>query len=442
MPPLATLPDALWQARPALAHIRQAAHARNRSADAALHAVLARVAAMAPPELRVDTGVGSPACLPYYAALIGPSGAGKSGAVGVARDLVVMPDAMADDGQPRYLDDAPLGSGEGIAEAYMGTVQREEGNPQTGRSRIVSERRRVRSHVMIYADEGEALGRMLERAGATIGETLRRAWVGETIGQRNGSSERTRIVARGSYSLGLVIGYQMETAAPLLADAAAGTPQRFAYASAVDGSIPDDPPRWPGPLKVTYPGDTDDDGMTRIPVDPVILREIRAADLARVRGQEVPALLDAHEPLTLVKTSALLAILDGRYSITVEDWALARVIWDTSCAVRDAVAEYSHRQATRAELARTAAVVRRQRALDDDVDERAMAAAMRSVAGRVRRHAATHDDGCCTRRCITNALPGRVRGLVSLDHVIERLIGAYLITAPTTDRYQPGRRSA
>ena len=50
------LPDEFWTARPELAHIRQAAHARQRSAPAVLHAALARVAAGAPHNLRTSGG--------------------------------------------------------------------------------------------------------------------------------------------------------------------------------------------------------------------------------------------------------------------------------------------------------------------------------------------------------------------------------------------------
>ena len=65
--PTTNLPSAFWIARPSLAHVRQAAHSRHRSADAVLHVVLARVAAMIEPA-RIDTGVGSPASLNYFAA--------------------------------------------------------------------------------------------------------------------------------------------------------------------------------------------------------------------------------------------------------------------------------------------------------------------------------------------------------------------------------------
>src|SRR5690606_8083372 len=80
------LPPEVWDARPVLRHIRQAAHARARSADLVLGGTLARLAAMIPHQLKADTGVGSPAPLNLFVAGIGPSGAGKSSAAWIPRD--------------------------------------------------------------------------------------------------------------------------------------------------------------------------------------------------------------------------------------------------------------------------------------------------------------------------------------------------------------------
>ena len=44
--------------------------------------------------------------------------------------------------------------------------------------------------------------------------------------------------------------------------------------------------------------------------------------------------LDAHADLLRLKVAALLALLDGRQDVTVEDWALAEMAVDVSTAVR------------------------------------------------------------------------------------------------------------
>ena len=191
--PVTNLPSEFWKARPSLARIQQAAHSRNRSSDAVLHVVLARGAAMIEPT-RIDTGVGSPASLNYFVALVGPSGVGKSDASIIASELYPAPH----ESESWFADHQPLGTGEGLAEAYMGNVQQK---PETGSRKPVTVRQQVRHNAYFFVDEGEALTRHLERSGATIGEGLRRGWKGVPLGQRNASAERTRIVV--DYSLGI-----------------------------------------------------------------------------------------------------------------------------------------------------------------------------------------------------------------------------------------------
>ena len=76
-PPGRNLAESFWNARPELDRIRQAAHARARSADAVLGAVLARVSMLIPPTMRVDTGVVVPAPLNTYVGLVAQSGGGQ-----------------------------------------------------------------------------------------------------------------------------------------------------------------------------------------------------------------------------------------------------------------------------------------------------------------------------------------------------------------------------
>ncbi len=348
-----TLPEEFWAARPVLKHIRSAAHARMASGDVVLYTVLARLAALWTPSVRLDTGVKSPASANLFVAVAGPSGAGKSSSVSVARGLLAVP-AWLREGDA-FVDDAPLGSGEGVAEAFMGTVFKPTGElgsdglpklDKDGTVKQVKARGQVRGNAMLHADEGEVLNKMLQRTGATIGETLRRAWVGATLGQANGRDDTTRIVKEGGYSLGLLIGFQRETALPLLADAAAGTPQRFLWAWVTDPTIPEEETPSPGMITGVWPP-TWTPGMA-VQLDPTprpdirpvtfahsIRAELRALHLGLATGRESLPEMDAHMPLTLVKLSALLAALDGRRDVGDEDWALAKTMWLTSCRVRD-----------------------------------------------------------------------------------------------------------
>ncbi|MET0426686.1 MAG: bifunctional DNA primase/polymerase [Actinoplanes sp.] len=356
-----TLPEEFWRARAVFGQIRQAAHARTVSGDVALYSTLARLAALWPHRVRADTGVKSPASLNLYVAIVGPSGAGKSSGISVAESLVPRPPWLKAGGGEHdpFADDVPLGTGEGLAEAYMGTtahaVPQLDGNgdplvyatgERAGQEKTKQEkvRRVVRHNVLVHADEGESLARMLQRSGATVGESLRRAWAGATIGQQNGRTETTRIVKSGQYSLGLLIGFQRETCQDLLADGAAGTPQRFLWAWATDPSIPKVRVSVPSVLAgVWSTGDGNhwliagDRPADERPVtfDAPILDELFELHHGLSTGTLALPELDAHMPLTKVKVAVLLAQLEGRRHVTVEDWHLAGIVWLTSCRVRD-----------------------------------------------------------------------------------------------------------
>jgi hypothetical protein len=196
---------------------------------------------MASHELRLINALGK-APLNLFVAPIGSSGRGKSTGISVAMDLLPVPEYLqAADG---FRDGLPLGSGEGIAEAFMGEVPVKGEN-----SRTVKRREQVRHNVLLLVDEGEAFAKWLERSGSTHGyTTLRSAWGGETIGQANARTETNRVINRGTYSLGLIMGFQPSTAQALLADTAAGTPQRFLWCAATDPNVPAELVDYPGPL--------------------------------------------------------------------------------------------------------------------------------------------------------------------------------------------------
>jgi hypothetical protein len=267
----------------------------------------------------------------------------------VGRDLVK---------ESRPIEEFPLGSGEGIAEAYMGEVMAGTGemDKKTGAEKMAKVRKMVRHNVLFHSDEGNSLNKLIERTGSTVGETLRSAWSGETIGQKNGRVETTRTVPARSYSAGLVIGYQPTTVLPLLDDVEAGTPQRFLFAWAVDTAIPARSARvpWPGEMPSPFPPDVPTDapapgtvisaalprGMTDpITFDEAITEELYDTEHAKNTGS-LPAghlLLDpfrSQHPVLKVKVAALLALLENRRRVTLDDWRLAQMVIDTSDRVR------------------------------------------------------------------------------------------------------------
>ncbi|MBO0822429.1 MAG: hypothetical protein J2P27_01060 [Actinobacteria bacterium] len=352
-PRLPNIPPEFWKARKVHQQIRQAAHSRLVSADLVLHGVLAKIAAMRSPELVFDSGRGR-SCANYFAAPVGASGTGKSTGAAVVDELVTVPAYLSPEatGEPMpFSDSLPMGSGEGVAEAFMG-VRECEGVSKNGEPIVQKRRCKVRDNVFITLDEGETFTKINDRKGSTNGPAIRSAWMGTVIGQNNGREDTTRIVPAGSYSLGMLVGFQPATALPLLQDTATGTAQRFAWVSAVDPTIPDEPVEWPGPL--TFPAlvDEEDDepsprkGVMSFPEE--VKSTLRADHLAKVRGEVIVPECDSQGPLMRCKLAVLLALLDRRFDkVTDEDWRLAGILWETSCAVRDAVTDAAQQEKAR-----------------------------------------------------------------------------------------------
>ncbi|WP_411091360.1 hypothetical protein [Streptomyces sp. 049-1] len=395
------IPETFWAARPELRLIRQAAHSRNRSGDVALLAVLTRLSALVSHRIRADTGVGDLASLNLFGGIIGPSGIGKSTGASVAQRLLVAPSVLD------IRDGLPIGSGEGIAEVFMGVVEEYTGQTRKSRGGVETPvttqvRKQVRHNAFFYVDEGASLTRLMkERSGSTLGETLRSAAVGQTLGQTNASKDTSRYIPAGSYSLGLLVGFQPETLAPLLDEVAEGTPQRFVWVQVIDPSVPDEPPAWPGELRVWETAgvlDAGDEasGAALVTFDEAIRSELRAYDTAKQRGQinlagESP--YNSQAPVMKVKLAALLAILAGRRHVTPEDWRLALLLWASSCEARDAVLDYAESKRRQEQERRTLARIDEEvrvdgarRAEEERQAERAVERLALRLAAAVRQH--------------------------------------------------------
>jgi hypothetical protein len=223
-----------------------------------------------------------------------------------------------------------IGSGEGLAELYMGWKYIDDldrGPKQDGTYYKKRVKSKLRDNAFVYVDEGQTLSQQGKRQGNIVLPTIRSAFNGESLGQSNASEETSRNVPEGSYSLGVVIGYQKDTAQELLGDTAPGTPQRFIWCSATDPTVPLEPPEHPGYLDVSL------DSEGKITFCQEINDELWQQNHAKVTGeQEDDDDLDSHEPLMLSKLSALLCMLDSRHMVTPQDWALAKSMYATSRA--------------------------------------------------------------------------------------------------------------
>lgn len=398
---MAHLPDEFWAARDLFKQVWAAAKAEGAMPDAVLGVVLARAAAMVSHELTFNSG--KPGNLNLFVNIVAPSGIGKSEAMRSGKALTAIAPYLCDrDGEinrDRYRESA-LGSGEGMAEIYMGVKDVETGEivrsgPSKGEPKTKPVRMQIRNNAFLHLDEGEALTKMLERRGATVAQVIRSAWVGAQLGAANAAETTTRDVPAGSYAMGLVIGFQPFAAQQMLAEGGGGTPQRFLWLSALDADMADAPSSPPPPysLPLSTQGGWPRKGVVEFPA------EIKQAlwDNLRRKTQNPGEIeeMNSHEPLMRCKLAALLCVLDNRDEVTREDWRLAGMLWAVSCAVRDRLIEFGRQEKSRArdaERDRHAELAAAGEAARIEVSER-VAAYARQIHERVAAAAGDPDAG-------------------------------------------------
>lgn len=349
------LPATFYDQREVLRRIRDYAHAMCCSADVVLYATLARLSGMIDHQIKVRTGVKKLASLNLFVGIIDGSGSNKSSSNEVSEDLLEAPEDRD------FLDGIPLGTGEGIAEALMGEVDEDDftkldrnNNPKT-----VKVRKQVRHNLYFYQDEGEGLIRIGARDGSSLWPSIRSAWQAGTLGQTNASAERRRFIRRGSYAMGMVVGFQYTNALVVLRDSITGTAQRFVWCLAIDPDIPMNAIPVP---EIDFGGPQDIYGVGVMTMPAEIQEKIRVELVLRQRGQLQVDPLDVHANLAKVKLAGLLALLDGaRLDITTEDWELAEQMWAVSCTLRTAILQRASREEA------TAAQARREERVEDAV---------------------------------------------------------------------------
>lgn len=357
------LPEEFWGSREMFKVIRQAAWASQTHPDAVLACVLARAAGAAGSEVTFDSGK-SMGTMSLFTVLLSKSGIGKSDAYKAAKRLMLLPSYLLDhDGtvnQDVFRDGLNISTGEGLAEIYMGSVEEEARNPDgsvklvvKGRGRnavpepeMVTVRKAVRHRACFFVDEGEALTKLMhERSGATLGPHMRTAWSGGALSQANASADRFRYVPDGSYSMGIIIGYQPGTAVAMLSDVGPGTPQRFLWFGAQDTEMPDPEEEFVFPEPLPVPPPDCRSGVIQFPGE--LRRWFRRQIWGKHRGTVEYDPMDSHEPLMRAKLSALLCWLDGRMLVSRDDWQLAGMIWSVSTAIRDRLIRHRDAEAQR-----------------------------------------------------------------------------------------------
>lgn len=315
----------LVYARPWAASLRRSAIAQLAGPDVTLINVLIRAATMIPPSYRLPAVIGGMATFDLIGCSVAATSVGKSIGNEVARNLLTSTNEL-------ILWDQPNPSGEGIAQAFLGPEMEPDAKgvlKSTGKLIVV----RQALHVLV--DEAMAFVKQTERSGATILPTLNTAWSGGTLGQLNAKQENRRIVPGGRCRVTAMLNIQESNSWQLFDDKMTGVgfTGRLIFVRATNPEAPDldDMPDWEGAL--TFPNlPIITNQFTVLSYDPAIVREIREKRLATLRGQTVDEVA-SHSMLVRCKIAGIFALFDGRLDVTIDDWAIAGAIVNTSNAV-------------------------------------------------------------------------------------------------------------
>jgi len=299
-PELESIEDNFWHRRENLNLIYNAALAQMASPWAVLACCAARLLALTPPAIRLPAIIGGEGSLNWFAAIVAKSGGGKGAAMAVADQLVISDDV--------YIRGA--GSGEGMIEAYRRATEGQE----------------VES-ILFSIDEVDSLASLKDRSGQTTMSVIRSGFSGETLGYtyRGRSKE---IVPKHTYRMTMLVSVQPDRAAALFDDAGGGTPQRFQWFIGRDKRITDNPPEWPTskgkPRRIPLLSTSDFSKAAGIVNVPDEVRDtVRQARAASMSGDD--SALDGHALYCREKFAFALALIDGRTTISDEDWKLSGI---------------------------------------------------------------------------------------------------------------------
>lgn len=350
-----SLPLEFWVRSPLLQKIRDVSIRHLASPDGVLATILVNVAGSTPQGWGINTGIGDRASTSLYAVIMGSPGLGKNLSMDVAKSL--LPITM-----PGVNGPLNAGTGEGFIEAFYQDVLVEDPDKP---NKLVYEHKQVFHGAVWHVGEGEKLGQLAKRPGATIFQTMRSMFVGsESVGNTNASKETSRSLAKGSFVLGIVAGFQPATAGVLLGDEGAGLPQRFIWLSAAvplgDADIvrAEDVPDRIEPLDWVMP-------CGPLLTDPAIKQLARDRRVATVLAAPEDRKV-GHSDLVQLKVAACLAILHGEVVLSLEWFEVAGIIMETSAEVlayTKRVSEDADRgEAAKIAQSRTSAAVHTQRA--------------------------------------------------------------------------------
>lgn len=310
--------------------IREEARLRRVCPDALLGAMMATYSSRLHPGVRIDTGTKMPLGANLVVSLVGPSGSDKSTAFRLA-EVIAGESTVPVVNNPN--------SGEAFAAQYVQPDPEAEG-PVRGRARVLKPDPRA----LFYVPEGGLIAGASQRTGSTWLPHLRALAMDEALSTTNATAEINRQVPDGSYSAGVVVGFQATTAMTVLSDTATGTAQRFLWFTAL-GSERSVPATGAAPIPMAQPRVTAlAQSVDRYNTPLYTLTVVRSITDRLIAEQEHIRLTrdlaatddhDAHRHVLVAKLAALAVLADGRTLIEEADWAWAEAVYDASAAVRD-----------------------------------------------------------------------------------------------------------
>lgn len=404
-----------WKARTVLSHVHDYARARRVGPWAVLGCVLARVVAATTPAVQIPPTIGGNASLNLFVGLVGNSGSGKDSARKVAAECVEIRD-------PAF-NTNPLGSGEGLSHMFMRPATKEE--QKEGHDLV-----QYNTAALVTIGEIDTLSALVTRSSSTVASQLRQAAMGEQLGFFYVDTAKRMLVPEHSYRLCLVAGIQPARSEVLLGDVDGGTPQRFLWLPAGDPDAPDLAPVAPQPLAWVRPDIQQAGRSARVGAREVRLPQVVIdttnqiwLDRTREKGDD----LAGHANLTRTKVASALAILDGRYEVTDDDWDLSATLMAVSDGARQRCQKAL--SGTRAKENKIKAIAESERI--EVIRERADEAALKRATSRIKRVLA--DRGLTTRGLLRNALRAEIRPY--FDEAVEMLMISDVVTV-IDDKYE------
>jgi hypothetical protein len=368
------LPDEFWEARPAFTHMRKAAWASMTVPEALLGSALSRYAAMIPPAIKLPAIIGAKATLDYITCVVAESSGGKTISNGAAAEI------LSGRTLTKQVDfDAPIGSGEGLVQAFMGYELNDKGKKIGDPSYKFGQYQSIH----FTADEGTAITEAQKRSGTTLVQTLCSAWSGSTLGQLNASTETKRRIPGGKRRVAATINIQTALASELFESQLVGLPKRMVFFWA-HGEFPETLPEHPGDLEVAGQNNFWARGSDELmEVASEVREELRAHRRVVAAGTVHQDDLDGHRGLLKLKTAALLALMEGRMNVNVQDWELAEMIMKHSDRVRSHVLAVKRAADSRNADAKTMSMAEREATIDDVKERKAIARLRASIVRTV-----------------------------------------------------------